>query len=57
MQNSLQTYTQKYDENNYGLLYPDSHVIRFYERILNLALQAEIYLILVVAMGFILSIF
>ncbi|EAK0233934.1 methyltransferase, partial [Campylobacter jejuni] len=34
MQNSLQTYTQKYDENNYGLLYPDSHVIRFYERIL-----------------------
>lgn len=29
MQNSLQTYTQKYDENNYGLLYPDSHVIRF----------------------------
>ncbi|EAI4101977.1 class I SAM-dependent methyltransferase [Campylobacter jejuni] len=34
MQNSLQTYTQKYDENNYGLLYPDSHAIRFYERIL-----------------------
>ncbi|TEY02793.1 methyltransferase [Campylobacter sp. US33a] len=34
MRDSLKTYTQKYDENGYGLLYPDSHVIRFYERIL-----------------------
>ncbi len=55
MQNSLQAYTQKYDENNYGLLYPDSHVIRFYERILKykLSITVEIYLILVVAMEFI----
>lgn len=34
MQNSFKTYQEKYEKNGYGLLYPDSHVIRFYERIL-----------------------
>lgn len=34
MQNSLQTYTSKYDEKGYGLHFPDGHVVRFYERIL-----------------------
>lgn len=35
MDNSLSAYTQKYDKEGYGLQYPDGHVIRFYERILN----------------------
>ncbi|EAL7274179.1 methyltransferase, partial [Campylobacter coli] len=26
MQNSLETYTMKYNENGYGLLFPDGHV-------------------------------
>lgn len=39
MKNSLKTYTQKYDKKSYGLLYPDSHVIRFYERILKYKLN------------------
>ena len=34
MQNSLQTYQTKYEQNNYGLRFPDGHVVRFYERIL-----------------------
>lgn len=34
MQNSQQTYADKYDKNGYGLLYPDGHIVRFYERIL-----------------------
>ncbi|AJC88436.1 SAM-dependent methyltransferase [Campylobacter insulaenigrae NCTC 12927] len=37
--NSLEAYTQKYDQENYGLQYPDGHVIRFYERILKYKLQ------------------
>lgn len=45
MDNSLLAYTQKYEEEGYGLQYPDGHVIRFYERILNTnsIKQAEIY--------------
>ncbi|EAI0760830.1 methyltransferase, partial [Campylobacter coli] len=26
MQNSLEAYTMKYNENGYGLLFPDGHV-------------------------------
>ncbi|EAH8029016.1 class I SAM-dependent methyltransferase, partial [Campylobacter jejuni] len=39
MQNSLETYTMKYNENGYGLLFPDGHVVRFYERILKYKLN------------------
>ncbi|GKY64215.1 hypothetical protein THJ090_17300 [Campylobacter jejuni] len=39
MQNSLETYTMKYNENGYGLLFPDAHVVRFYERILKYKLN------------------
>ncbi|EIY6494723.1 class I SAM-dependent methyltransferase [Campylobacter lari] len=39
MDNSLKAYTQKYDQENYGLQYPDGHVIRFYERILKYKLN------------------
>ncbi|EJE0656680.1 methyltransferase, partial [Campylobacter coli] len=31
MQNSLEAYTMKYNENGYGLLFPDGHVVRFYQ--------------------------
>ncbi|ECP4005406.1 methyltransferase, partial [Campylobacter jejuni] len=27
MQNSLEAYTMKYNENGYGLLFPDGHVV------------------------------
>ena len=39
MDNSLSAYLTKYDSQGYGLQFPDGHVIRFYERILNFALQ------------------
>ena len=39
MDNSLSAYLTKYDTQGYGLQFPDGHVIRFYERILNFALQ------------------
>lgn len=39
MDNSLSAYTQKYDKEDYGLQYPDGHVIRFYERILKYKLS------------------
>ncbi|EOD0574512.1 class I SAM-dependent methyltransferase [Campylobacter jejuni] len=39
MQNSLEAYTMKYNENGYGLLFPDGHVVRFYERILKYKLN------------------
>lgn len=59
MQNSLETYTMKYNENGYGLLFPDGHVVRFYERILKYKLNKinGNYLILVVAMVYIQRIF
>ncbi len=39
MDNSLLAYVTKYDTQGYGLQFPDGHVIRFYERILNFALN------------------
>ncbi|AJC93786.1 methyltransferase domain-containing protein [Campylobacter volucris] len=39
MDNSLSGYTKKYDNEGYGLQYPDGHVIRFYERILKYKLN------------------
>ncbi|ARR01130.1 class I SAM-dependent methyltransferase [Campylobacter porcelli] len=39
MDNSLSAYITKYDKQGYGLHFPDGHVIRFYERILNFALN------------------
>lgn len=39
MDNSLSAYLTKYDTQGYGLQFPDGHVIRFYERILNFILQ------------------
>lgn len=39
MQNSLNTYTQKYNEKAYGLNFPDGHIVRFYERILKYKLN------------------
>lgn len=41
MQNSLQAYTDKYDKKGYGLLYPDGHIVRFYERILKYKLAKK----------------
>ncbi len=35
MQNSLEAYTMKYNENGYGLLFPDGHVVR-----INIGLQS-----------------
>lgn len=29
MQNSLSAYTKKYDDLNYGLSFPDGHIVRF----------------------------
>lgn len=39
MDNPLSGYTKKYDNEGYGLQYPDGHVIRFYERILKYKLS------------------
>ncbi|EAK2873757.1 methyltransferase, partial [Campylobacter upsaliensis] len=39
MQNSLSAYTKKYDDLNYGLSFPDGHIVRFYERILKYKLD------------------
>ena len=41
MLNSQDTYKEKYEKKDYGLRYPDGHIIRFYERILRYKLNAK----------------
>lgn len=39
MTNSTKAYTDKYDQQGYGLSFPDGHIVRFYERILKYKLD------------------